>query len=84
MACFLQYYCNKGVNQEIKMGRLNKNKNGKHGILFCQCDKCIGITPCKVTKKGKIICDYCKCEVNLHRFLKSEQPEISHFHSGGA
>lgn len=31
--------------------------------IFGQCDKCIGITPCKVLKDGAIVCEYCDDEV---------------------
>lgn len=31
--------------------------------IFCQCDKCIGITPCRILKDGRIVCEYCKDEV---------------------
>lgn len=36
---------------------------------FFQCDKCIGITPCKILQNGKIICDYCKDEVKINTFI---------------
>jgi hypothetical protein len=31
--------------------------------MFCQCDKCIGLTPCRIHKDGRIVCEYCKDEV---------------------
>ncbi|MGD9345660.1 MAG: hypothetical protein PVH84_07345 [Candidatus Aminicenantes bacterium] len=33
--------------------------------IFGQCDKCIGITPCKVLKNGSVVCEYCNDEVKL-------------------
>jgi len=36
---------------------------------FFQCDKCIGITPCKILPNGKIICDYCKDEAKINTFI---------------
>ena len=31
--------------------------------IFGKCDKCIGITPCRVLKDGTIVCEYCNDEV---------------------
>jgi hypothetical protein len=47
--------------------------------IFCKCDKCIGITPCKVLKDGRIMCEYCNDEVT-HLQLKhsSSETEIPH------
>ncbi|MGB6340590.1 MAG: hypothetical protein WBF32_12535 [Candidatus Aminicenantaceae bacterium] len=33
-------------------------------LIFCQCDRCIGIMPCKALKDGRIICECCKDEVS--------------------
>lgn len=38
--------------------------------IFGQCDKCIGITPCKILKDGSIVCEYCHDEV--------KRPELKH------
>ncbi len=45
--------------------------------IFCQCDKCIGIMPCKVLKDGRIVCECCKGEVT-HLRLKhiSSETEV--------
>jgi hypothetical protein len=31
--------------------------------IFGQCEKCIGITPCRVLKNGTVVCEYCNDEV---------------------
>jgi hypothetical protein len=43
--------------------------------IFCQCDKCIGIVPCKVLKDGRIVCEYCRDEVT-HVQLKHGSSEM--------
>jgi hypothetical protein len=42
-------------NQEEKM----KGKNR----VFGRCEKCIGITPCKVLRDGRVVCEYCANDV---------------------
>ncbi len=51
--------------------------------VFCQCDKCIGITPCKVLKDGKIVCEYCSDEVkhpNIKRVSSEAEPHYYEQH----
>jgi len=35
---------------------------------FGKCEKCIGITPCKILKDGRIVCEYCTNEVENFDF----------------
>ena len=46
---------------------------------FGQCDKCIGITPCKILKDGMAVCEYCNDEVKIlnikHKAVKAEPPQ---------
>ena len=32
--------------------------------VFGKCEKCIGITPCKIRSDGKVVCEYCADEVD--------------------
>ena len=32
--------------------------------VFGKCEKCIGITPCKILSNGKAVCEYCGNEVD--------------------
>lgn len=36
--------------------------------VFGRCEKCIGITPCKVQPGGKVVCEYCTNEVDHFDF----------------
>jgi len=40
---------------------------GKNRV-FGKCEKCIGITPCKILSDGKIVCEYCANEVKHFEF----------------
>lgn len=35
-------------------------KNIKSDIVFLNCDACLGMTPHKVKKKGKVSCNFCE------------------------
>jgi hypothetical protein len=39
--------------------------------IFSQCDKCIGITPCKELNDGSVVCEYCYDEVKRFDVKKS-------------
>lgn len=32
-------------------------------LVFLRCDHCIGITPCRLSKDGKFLCNYCRHEI---------------------
>ena len=36
--------------------------------VFGKCEKCIGITPCKIRSDGKVVCEYCSDEVDQFDF----------------
>ena len=52
---------------------------GKNRV-FGTCEKCIGITPCKILKDGRIVCEYCTNEVENFDFkpvLKVSKDSLS-------
>ena len=52
---------------------------GKNRV-FGTCEKCIGITPCKILKDGRIVCEYCTNEVENFDFkpvLKASKDSLS-------
>jgi hypothetical protein len=40
---------------------------GKNRV-FGRCEKCIGITPCKVLRDGRVVCEYCTNQVDHFDF----------------
>jgi hypothetical protein len=36
--------------------------------VFGKCEKCIGITPCKIQSDGRVVCEYCANEVSHFDF----------------
>ena len=40
---------------------------GKNRV-FGRCEKCIGITPCKVLSDGRVVCEYCTNQVDQFDF----------------
>jgi len=40
--------------------------------VFGRCEKCIGITPCRILDDGKIVCEYCANEVKHFIFKAGE------------
>lgn len=54
---------------------LRKEKRMKNKV-FGKCEKCIGITPCKICDDGKIVCEYCTNEVK-HFIIKTSE-KIGH------
>ena len=36
--------------------------------VFGKCEKCIGITPCKIQSDGRVVCEYCTNEVDHFDF----------------
>ncbi len=55
------------------MKLFTKLKDSPNTHVFLQCDACIGITPCKITNTGRIICEYCKTDLSNDRNTNATQ-----------
>jgi hypothetical protein len=63
-------YCSSHGFQELK-NCVQKEKRMKNKV-FGKCEKCIGITPCRILDDGRIVCEYCTNEVK-HFIIKTTE-----------